>query len=809
MNGWWQDVAYAARMMVKRPGTSVLAVVALALGIGLTTVMFSIVQGVILRGLPFEDSHLVQMVTVASPNNPGGSRSVSVHDFLDWRSTQQSFERLEGYSSSSFLLTGGGGYPERMRGVRVTPGLFTALRVSPAYGRDFTDADAQPGAPPVIMLSHSSWQTRFAADPAAIGQTVRVDGVATTVIGVMPERFAFPQSQNAWVPLQLDAPAKRRTGTFLSVVGRLKPDVSLSAARTEMATISGNLASQHQENKDLRALVNPFVEQALGRDVTGTLLTMLVAVFGVMVIACVNVTNLQLARAAERTRDSAIRTALGASRWRIVRQMIVEGGLLSVAGAVIGLLLAWVGTTLFSRAIVDTDPPFWIDVRLDPVVLLFVVGITVTAALVSSVVPGWRLAGTDVNAVMKDEGRGATSLRMGRFTRWLVVVEVTVSTILLVVSGLMIRAIVLTTRTDVPFATEDVLIAGAQLDERTFAGEPEIRQGLQRSEAEISRLPNVRAFALATDVPRPGGQALVALDGEKYDDESMYPRAGSIAVTPGYFDTLRIPVRQGRAFTAQDVETSEQVAIVDETFAQRHFKGAAVGRRIRFGDETESGLSFDKAPWITIVGVVPQLVEETADGRGTAQIFQPLSQAPSRYFVILASSASASPLVLTNPIRGALAQVGEGVPVSNPRTLAQSLWMDGWPARVFGSLFSAFGVAALLLASGGLYGVLAFGVRQRTIEIGVRMAMGAGRAGVLRMILWQGMWRVTLAVAVGLYPAWLLATQMGELLRNVSPLDPFVYVVTVAALLGSGFLASLVPALRAASVDPVVALRGD
>ncbi len=808
MQGIGHDLRYAVRMILKRPGTSALAVVALALGIGLTTTMFSIVQGAILRGLPFEDSHLVQMLTVATPTNTNGSRSVPVHDFEEWR-TSRSFERIEGYTQTSFTLTGGGGFPERMRGVRVTPGLFTALRAAPLLGRDFTAADAETGAAKVIILGHTAWQTRFSSDPGAIGQTVYVDGEPTTVIGVMPPRFAFPQSQNAWVPFSYTLPAKRRAGPFLTVVGRLRPDVLPSQARTELAGMSERLAAEHPENKDVRARMSPFVEQAIGADVVSTLLTMLGAVFGVMLIACVNVTNLQLARAAERTRDTAIRTALGAGRWRIVRQTLTEGLLLSCVGAALGVALAWFGADLFSRAIVDTDPPFWIDVRLDPVVLAFVTAITVAAALVSSLVPGWRLARTGVSGVMKDEGRGNTSLRMGRFTRGLVMAEVAVSSVLLVVSGLMIRSIVQNSRIDMPFATEDVLVTSLQLDNRTYPAVPEITRGLQQVEQELSALSGIRAFALATGVPRSGGNAIVAVEGMSYDSVEDYPRSGSIVAGPAYFDVLRVRPTQGRTFTAQDADTALPVAIVDESFARQYLQGGAIGRRLRFGSVTDQGVSFDNAKWLTVVGVVPQLVEDQYDGRQTAQVFRPLAQVPGRGITILAASAGAAPTALANPIRVALSTIGEGIPMSNALTLAESIWREGWPARVFGGLFTAFGFAALVLTSAGLYGVMAFGVRQRTGEIGVRMAMGADRRSVLRMILWQGMWRVGVAVLLGLVPGWRLAILMEELLRGVSPLDPTAYIGTAVTLLLSAFVACLVPALRAASVDPMVALRTD
>jgi predicted permease len=595
----------------------------------------------------------------------------------------------------------------------------------------------------------------------------------------------------------------------VSAIGRLKDGVTVSRATVEMETISGQLAQAHPENKDKRARVSDFVPLAIGEEVVSTLYTMLGAVFGVMIIACVNVTNLQLARAADRTREVAIRVAIGASRWRIVRQSLTEGLVLSAVGAGLGVLLAWGATNLFSRAIVDTDPPFWIDVRLDPVVLMFVSVIAVTAALVSSLLPGWRLASTDVNGSLKDEGRGTTSLRMGRFSRWLVVVEVAVSCVLLVVSGLMSRSIIENSRFDVPFATEDVLTGGITLDERSFPEAADVARGRTLVEEKLRQLPGIRAAALATGYPRTGGGSVLDIEGKKYDSEDAYPRTQLIYGSERYFDVLQVKPLMGRTFDLTDTEVSQQVAIVDQAFARQHLPEGAIGRRIRFGQNTEKGLSFDGAPWLTIVGVVPALAGDATADRVNTLVFRPLTQSRSRGFSAYVAAASGDPLALTSSARTALASIGEGTPLNNPRVLADAIWQEGWPVRVFGGLFMAFGVAALVLASAGLYGVMAFGVKQRTQEIGVRMAMGADRRTVLRMILWQGVWRVAAAVAVGMIPGWRLAILMGELIRGVSPHDPLVLSLTAATLLASGALASLVPALRASSVNPIVALRGD
>lgn len=807
MGDWWRDLRYAGRMIGKHPGPSALAVVALALGIGLTATMFSIVQGAVLRGLPFEESEKIQYLSIVTPEDPNDGQNVSYHDLADWQSRQQSFESLEGYSQTGITVTGSSGYPERLRGVRMTPGTLRALNVTPALGRDFTEADAAPGAPAVIIIGHAVWESRFQSSRDAIGQVLKVNDVPTTVIGVMPPKFAFPQSQNAWTPLSFTLEPKRGTGGRVNVIGRLKDDVSRARAQTEMEGISGQLATTYPENKDTRARVDPYVRQVIGDDVTSTLFTMLAAVFGVMIIACVNVTNLQLARAAERTKEVAVRVAIGAGRWRIVRQILVEGLLLSAAGAVAGLGLAYGGTALFMRAIVDTNPPFWIDVRVDPVVLLFVTGITVTAALVSSLVPGWRLAKTDVNGALKDDSRGTTSLRMGRFTRWLVVVEVTVSCILLVVSGLMVRSIVNSSRFTYPFATEDVFFGAMNLDDRSFPDMPDVARRNALVEERLVQVPGVRALALGSDYPRGGGGTQVEIEGRTYDTPESRPRTHDVRTSVQYFDVLRVQPVLGRVFTAADTETGLPVVVVDESFARRNLPEGPIGRRMRYGRDSEKGPVFD-GPWMTIVGVVPSLVE-SRDGRFRPDVtYRPLAQAPWRSVFVFASTTG-DPLALTAGMRTALAGVGQGIPLNNVNTFARELWRQGWVARVFGGLFATFGLAALVLASAGLYGVMAFGVRQRTQEIGVRMAMGADRRRVLLMILWQGVWRVSVAIAVGLVPGYLVGGLMSELLEGVAPSDPLVHSVTAVTLLASGVAASLAPALRAASVDPVVALRGD
>jgi len=801
MREWLQDLRYGARMIVKRPGTSAIAIVAFALGIGLTTTMFSIVEGVILRGLPFPESERIMLVARATVQQPDRRDSAPPHDLVDWRAQQKVFESLAGYFGQGAILSGDTGFPERLRGLRMTPNTLTVLRMAPVVGRDFSDADAAPGAPAVALIGYRLWQSRFKGDPNVAGTTVRLDGTPTTIVGVLAEKFGFPETHEIWLPAAVTLPVKRGEGQRLQVIGRLRDGVTLDRAKTQMAAIVRQLAATYPENKDTIARVSPFIEGSVPARIKNTFYTMLVAVLGVMLIACVNVTNLQLARAAERAKEFAIRTALGSGRWRILRQSIAEGLVLAVIGAALGLGLAQYGVTYFMEAIANTQPPFWIDVRLDMTVLAFVTAITVAAALISSMAPGLRVARADANAVLKDDTRGATSLRMGRFGRWLVVIEVAVSCILLVVSGLMIRSILTTSRIDYPFATRDVFFANTRFDERSHPDMPAVLRAMEQFEQSLARVPGVRRATLATSVPGSGFSPSFSLEGKTYATPDERPRAAQIAATPGYFDVLGVAVREGRLFTPGDTAGAERVAVVDEAFAARHLAGGPVlGRRIRFGD--------DKSPWVTIVGVVPSLVQAERPGQIVESIYLPLAQASQRSVTILARTGS-DPLALTSAVRSALSAVSAETPMANPNSLAAEFWRRGWAFRLFGGLFLTFGAAALFLAAAGLYGVMAFTVRRRTQEIGVRMALGASRQGVLRMVLWQGFWRVGVGVALGLWPGWFLGTQMRELLSNVSPSDPIVHVTTAVTLLISGALATLVPALRASSVDPLTALRRD
>jgi predicted permease len=802
MTEWLQELRYGVRMIGKRPGTSAIAIVALALGIGLTTTMFSIVEGVILRGLPFPDSDRIVAVNRTRIQEPEGRGSTPAHDFFDWQARQSSLEPLAGWNGTPAILGSDAALPERLRGVRITPNLLHVLRVAPIRGRGFNDDDAKPGAQAVALISYRQWQSRFGGRDDAVGAVVRLNGNPTTVVGVMPDKFGFPEHEDIWIPLSIERPPTRGgRGTVLNVISRLRDGVTAERAASEFKAIAAQLAAEHPENKDFTARATPFMDQAIPARISDLFYTMLAAVLGVMLIACVNVTNLQIARAAERTKEYAIRSSLGSGRWRILRQALTEGLILSAAGALLGLGLAQFAMTTFMGAIQQTEPPFWIDVRLDPAVLLFVTGITVAATLVSSLAPGLRVAGLDANAVLKDDTRGATSVHLGRLGRWLVVAEVTVSCALLVVSGLMIRSILATSRLTYPFATTDVIVAHTRLDEWLYPDLPSVGRAVAELETQLAGVPGVRSVAISTSIPGTSGTSSFTLEGAPAPKPDERPRAARVIATSGYFDVLGVQRRQGRLFTPADNESGARVALVDEAFVAKFLSpGPVLGRRLQFEGKN--------APWLDIVGVVPTLAQRT-DGRQTIEtVYLPFAQEPVRGFGIFARTAG-DPLAVAPAMRAAVARGFHETPLVNINSLAGQYWRDGWRFRVFGGLFLAFGAAALVLAAAGLYGVMAFSVRRRTQEIGIRMALGADRRGVLRMVLWQGLWRVALGIVLGLVPGYFVGGLMRELLAGVTAGDVVVHATAATTLFVAGLFATLVPALRASAVDPLTALKRD
>lgn len=796
----------AVRSLIRSPGLSALAVVALALGIGLSATMFSIVYGALYRGLPFEDADRIVHLEKSNPSAGIESMEASIHDFTEWREQQGAFTDLAAFYTGTVNLRGTE-RAIRFDGGFMSPNAFDLLGVQPALGRSFRPEDGRPQAPLVVLLGDHVWKGRFDADPGVVGRTVTVNGETATVIGVMPEGFRFPVLQDVWVPLRLDPLAlERGEGQSLEVFGRLREGVGLERAQVEMNAIARRLAEIHPEtNEGVQPVLKPYTDEFVGEEEAGLLWTMMGAVSLVLLMACVNVANLLLARAAARTREVAVRAALGAGRRRILLGRLGESLALAAGGAVLGTGIAWVGIRAFANAVLDTDPPFWLRFELDLPILLFVAGISAAAALLAGVIPALKASGGDVAGILRDESRGSSGLRIGRMSRALVAAEVALSMGLLVSAGLMTKSIVRLGSFEYPFAHENVFTARLGLFEADYpdagARQRFFDEVLERVEGE----PGVRSATLTAVLPGLGSWGdRFAVEGRSYDQPQDHPITRYVIADAGYFRTFEIPALKGRLPGPRDGPDALPVAVVNESFVREHFPGEdPLGKRIRLvsGDNDDA--------WRTIVGVVPDMHIQglnNAREESGAGFYVPLRQSDLR-FVSLAVKTAGPPLAVTSTVRDAVASVDQDVPLYWVDSLEGRIEAATWFYRIFGGLFFAFGLVALFLASVGLYGVMSFGVSRRTREMGVRMAMGADAGQVLGLVVGQGMRQVGVGLLLGLGLAVLLGRGIELVLFQVDPGDPGVFAGIAVVLLLTGLVACGVPARRATRVDPVEALR--
>ena len=798
------DLRYGLRMVRKQPASSATAIIALALGIGLTALMFSIVYGAILRGLPFDKPQ--QIVRVGSTLLSEGREDMGmrIHDLSDIRARQHSFVELGGTTTGSVNLSDGV-RPERFEGAWVTPEVFGILGAKPALGRVFGAADGVEGAPDVVIIDYDTWQTRFEGRADAIGGMLRVNGKPATVVGVMPDGFAFPETEHVWLPFRGDPlRIERGKGSQLDVVGRLRDGVSVEAARVELASIAAGIAAAHPDtNKGIGVTVLPYVQGLLGKEPVALLFTMLGAVFMVLVIACTNVANLLIARSAGRSKEVAVRSALGASRLRVIRQFLAESMIIAFAGAALGVGIAFAGSRMFMNAIADTNPPFWIDVRLDSTVLLFVLAITIVATLLSGTFPAINASKAGVGEVLKDEARGSSSRKLGRVIRALVVIEISLSAGLLVGAGLMIRSVTQLRSVDLGIPTEDVFTARVSLSQDEFQTKERRIAFYEELATRLGAIPGVRAAALAAVLPTQGAYPSVfEVEGKTYQTERDRPRTGYVVITPTYFDVIDVTPTAGRVFTTQDRAGSMPVALVTQDFARRYFgTGSAVGRRVKL---VGSGSPDETAR--TIVGVVPDNYVRGLANDDQSAVYIPFAQAPVNGMSIMARVTGPA-TGITPDVRAAVAAISPDQPIFDVESLRSSIDDNNWFYAVFGSLFVVFGAAALFLASVGLYGVMSTSVNHRRREMGVRMAMGANSRDVLRLVMNEGVVQLALGLGFGLAFALLLSRLLGTLLFKVDARDPITFVAIAVVLIVTAMTATLIPATRAARVQPVEAMR--
>lgn len=799
-----RDIRYGLRSLSKSPGLVLVSTLALTLGIGLTTTMFSITYGALMKGLPYPEGDRIVRLVRSRPETGANRMGTPMADYLDYREQQTTMSPLAGYYSGTVNVSGDM-EAERFRGAFVSASTFDVTRVQPLLGRTIRAGEDMPGGERVAVIGYGMWQRRFGGDSAIVGKALRANGVPFTIVGVMPEGYRFPDDAAIWLPLQTDPNlAQRDEGQWLTVVGRLKDGVTMQQATADVDAIAKRLADTYPgTNKGIGAQAMDFVKADMGPEPTQLLGTMLGAVFFVLLIACANVANLLMDRAAHKSKDVGIRTALGASRGAVIRQFLTEAFVLAAIGGVLGTLFAKAGIVLFNRAIVDSEPPFYIDIALHPPVLLFVVGVSVLATLFSGIIPAYQSSRSDLNEVLKDESRGSSSLRIGRMSKALVVFEIALSCGLLVAAGLMIKSVTKLRTMDPGFRTTDIFTARIGFP-ATYTDTAAQKQFYVQLRERLEQLPGARAATIVSGLPainENGGN--FTIDGVAYADDKDVPDARWSAVSPGYFDTFEIPLRQGRLIDASDREDGLPVVVINQAFADKYFPdGDALGHRIRQGGRTATG------PWRTIVGVVPTVFSGNPDEPRRPGFYIPLSQNHSN-FVSLAVRTVGSPMSLTSQVRQAVASLNPDIPLYWVYSMAEAYERPTWFIRVFGTMFMIFGLIALFLASVGLYAVMSFSVSRRVREVGIRMALGAQGGDVVRLIFGQGAWQLGIGLTLGLLLASTVANLMKVILFDVQPRDPSTFFGVAIVLATSGLAACMIPARRATRVDPLTALRTD
>ena len=810
MNSLLQDLRFGARMLVKQPGLALIAVLTLALGIGANTTIFSAIESVILHPFSFPNQDRLVVIYERLLGN-GVERSLVTPGALhDWRQQSRSFEQLVSTIFDDFTLTGGD-RPEQLSGYRVSAGFFSALGAQPLLGRTFQSGEDALGREQVVVLKHSLWERLFAADPKILGQTIKLDSQTYTVIGVMPKEFNFPHyGGELWIPwLLLPADAQNRENHLLRVIGLLKPGVSRAQGEAEIRALSLRAQQQYPATNSGVEAYTVGLNEDQTRGTRMYLSFTLGAVLFVLLIACANVANLLLARSAARQKELAIRMALGAGRWRVMRQLLTESLMLAGLGGVLGLGFAVWGVTALANSVPQGFAQFipgWERLGIN----VWALGFTMLASLLTGVacglLPAWQATKSDFNETLpmalKDGGKGAASGTRNRWRNVLVVAEVALSLVLLIGAGLLIRSFIKILNTDLGFNPDNTLAMNIVLPQGRYT-QPEQRINLyQELVQRVAALPGVAAVGLANGVP-PGGWShdLFQIVGRPAVPKAEQPMTGVLVVSPDYFAAVGTPLRAGRMFTAQDDVNAPRVVLVNEALARHYFANqSAIGQRLTL----EDGLPYE------IAGIVANTMNSDLDDAAEPIVYQALAQRAIPYIsLIVRGQAGLNVTQLTSAIRREWAALDANLPISEAKTLHEALRERSSPKRVITALLGIFAWLALVMATVGLYAVMSFAVTQRTHEIGVRMALGAQARDVFSFVLKQGLKLVSLGIALGLLGAYAVTRLLSQILFGVTATDPLTFALVAGLLLVTALVACIVPAWRATQVDPLIALRAE
>jgi putative ABC transport system permease protein len=830
LDSFRQDVRVGLRVLLKDKTFCFLAVLVLGLGIGGATTQFTIVNAIVLRGFSFPHPEQLMTVGLMDPkasdqnNNFGLGNIPTAQDYEDLKAAQKSFSMMAGYLSGSTINVTYKNNPQRYTGGYVTEDLFKIIGVSPVIGRDFTAADNKPGAEKVAILGDEIWRRDFNADPNIVGQGIRINGKAATIIGVMPPNFKFPVSEELWTPLYNEFPPVARGELRLgasnpapAVMGRLKPGVTLDQANAEFIALARHLAEDNPKtNHDLTsASVQPLLNTFTGVQFRQTVWAMLAAVILVLLIACVNVMNMQFGRAALRAKELAIRGALGASRWRLVRQMLTESLLVAVFGAVAGVIIAYWAVDFYVRAI-NTLPfpaPYYWKFTIDGSVIVFTVAITLLATIASGLVPAFLSARGNAAEMMKEGGRGNSSRLVNAITRVLVVGQIALTAALLIAATLQIKSIRNQMKLDYGYDENAIYAARVALMEGAYPTDDARREFFQRAVRSLRTHPQFESAAMSSRFRMTfDGQGQYEVDGQNYLTDRDRPRGNFESVSDNYFSTLGLKTLEGRDFTVDDVDSKQPVAIVNASFARKYWGNqSAIGHQLRIFNPGQP------QPWRTIVGVVPDTLMQGPFDQQTESVgfYMPLlgaSPAPQFCTILVRPRAGQRADTLGPTLSRAVAAVDSNLPTyfaGTPGRFHNEILSGN---RVIATLFTIFGFVAFILSAVGLYGVMSFSVNQRTQEFGIRMALGADARRIFRMVMSQGAWQLAIGLVLGAGGVALLigvvaAAALKNILFKVNALDPTIYFAVAGMLTLVAAASCFVPARRATRVDPMVALR--
>ena len=806
-----QDLRFGFRMMLNKPGVTIVILLALGIGIGINSAIFSVVNGVLIRPLPFKSPERTMFISESNRQIP--EMAVSYPNFLDWREQARTFDQFSAFQESSYVLTGTT-EPERLSARDVSAGFFTVLGVTPLLGRNFSLDEDQPGSGRTVILSYGLWQRRFGGATDILGQSLKLSNETYTVIGVLPAEFEWEAPVDIFVPIGLKAKDLMDRGKHpgIYVLGLLKPDVTEEQARRDLIAIAQRLAVEYPQTNEGNSVSLRTLHDRATAEIRPALLLLLVAVGLVLLIACANVANLLLARATTRLREMVIRAALGASRWRIVRQLLTESLVLSVIGGLLGLLLASLAI-IGLLALIPSDIPQLLTRRIgvDRNVLAFTFGVSILTGVIFGLAPALQTSKVNLNEVLKEGDRGSIGGGFRRHLRSLLVIsEVAMALLLLVSSGLLIKSFLELRKSDLGFDPKGVLTMRLSLPLFKYQDDAQVLNFYEQLLKRVQSLPGVRAVGLSIGLPMNGGiESGVTVEEQPSTAVGSTATAVNLAVTEGYFSAMKIPLLRGRLFSAQDNSDTKTVALVDEKLVERYFPNSdPIGKRIK-----EGRLS-DPSPWLEIIGVVKHVRHYGPDERGRPEIYVPYRQmtAAGRKIarsMLLVIGTTNDPEAIAGAVRAEVRQIDKDQPISQIRTMPQVVASVIAPQRFATWLLAIFAASAMVLAIIGVYSVTANSVTQRTREIGIRMALGAPPRNVLNLLVRQSMSVVLIGIVLGLICAFALTRVISDLLYGISAADIMIYALVTSLLFSSAWLACFFASRKATKVDPIIALRCD